>query len=58
MNTSTRYNEQMPPASSNVFATPAAVQRPGDVVAELIRNCAQALLEKALESVVQGSSPE
>ena len=52
MNKSTRDNEQMPPAGGNVLAMPAAVPRPGDVVAELLRNGAQALLEKALEAEI------
>ena len=38
MNKSTRDNEQMPPAGGNVLAMRAAVPRPGDVVAELLRN--------------------
>ena len=52
MNKSTRDNEQMPPAGGNVLAMPAAVPRPGDVVAELLRNGAAALLEKALEAEI------
>ncbi len=50
MNKSTRDNEQMPSAGGNVLAIPSAVPRPGDVVAELLRNGAQALLEKASPS--------
>ena len=52
MNKSTRDKEQMPPAGGNVLAMPAAVPRPGDVVAELLRNGAAALLEKALEAEI------
>ena len=52
MNKSTRDNEQTPPAGGNVLAMPAAVPRSGDVVAELLRNGAQALLEKALEAEI------
>ncbi len=42
----------MPPAGGNVLAMRAAVPRPGDAVAELLRNGAQALLEKALEAEI------
>ena len=52
MNKSTRDNEQMPPAGGNVLAMPAAVPRPGDVVAELLRNGVEALLETALEAEI------
>ncbi len=52
MNKSTRDNEQMPPAGANVLAMRTAVPRPWDVVAELLRNGAQALLEKALEAEI------
>ena len=52
MNKSTRDNEQMPPAGGNVLAMPAAAPRPGDVVTELLRNGAAALLEKALEAEI------
>ena len=52
MNKSTRDNEQMPPAGGNVLAMPAAVPRPGDVVAELLRNGVQALLETALKAEI------
>ena len=38
MNKRTRDNELMPPAGGNVLTMPAAVPRPGDVVAELLRN--------------------
>ena len=52
MNKSTRDNEQMPPAGGKVLEMPAAVPRPGDVVAEILRSGAQALLAQALEAEI------
>ena len=49
MNKSTIDTEQMPPAGGKVFAMPAAVLRPGDVVAEILCCGAHALLVQALE---------
>ena len=47
MNKRTRDNEQMPPAGGKVLEMPAAVPRPRDVVAEILRSGAQALLVQA-----------
>lgn len=50
MNKSTR-DEQRPPAGGNVLEL-AAAPSPGEVVAELLRNGAQALLVQALEAEI------
>ena len=52
MNKSTRDNEQRPPAGGKVLEMAAALPRPGEVVAELLRNGAQALLLQALEAEI------
>lgn len=52
MNKSTRDNEQRPPAGGKVLELAAALPQPGEVVAELLRNGAQALLLQALEAEV------
>ena len=52
MNKSTRDNEQRPPAGGKVLEMSAAVPRPGDVVAKILRSGAQALLAQALEALV------
>ena len=52
MNKSTRDNEQRPPAGGKVVELAAALPSPGEVVAELLRNGAQALLLQALEAEI------
>ena len=52
MNKNTTDNEQRSPAGGKVLELAAALPRPGEAVAELLRNGAQALLLQALEAEI------